>query len=116
MSTVKDSYVFNELMILTSPFATVVREALRIAIAEFLNARQVSDQWHSLAETIFATSLSGRDFPIGKLGGCVESIATPGGITEAGLSQSPQLVRGFHAVVEAMRVRANSLDDKETEV
>ena len=109
VSTVQDSAVFEELMILTSPFATVVRAALSSAIAEFLSGRQVSEEWHGLAETVAAISLSGQDFPIGKLGGGVEDVATPGGITEAGLSQSRQLVRGFLAVFKAMRVRADSL-------
>ncbi|MCW2079674.1 UNVERIFIED_ORG: pyrroline-5-carboxylate reductase [Bradyrhizobium japonicum] len=106
--TVQDDRQYNELTILTSPFATVIRTALRTAIAVFLDSRQENPKWQRVAESVTALSLSGHDFPIGHSGG-VDRIATPGGITEAGLSESRFLVQGLLAVMHAMRKRADAL-------
>ncbi|MGR9463076.1 hypothetical protein [Rhizobium leguminosarum] len=113
--TVEGDEAFEELMIFTSPLATVIRVALATAIAEFLEARHANRRWQRIAEVIAAHSLSGHDFPIG-LSNCVDHIATPGGITEAGLSESQALSQGVLAALHAMRNRADALGKVVTEI
>jgi pyrroline-5-carboxylate reductase len=106
--TISEDQAYEKLMILTSPFATVIRTALKSAIAGFLSSRRLSSEWQQVAERVTALSLSGYDFPIGQFDEA-ECIATPGGITEAGLEECHTLAQAFFAVIQAMQERADTL-------
>ncbi|NER94274.1 MAG: hypothetical protein F6J86_10605 [Symploca sp. SIO1B1] len=108
--SVDDECVFETIMHLTSPFSVVIRSALKHTIGNFLKSRSVHSKWQPIAESVMLTSLlSATSSPIEGSESGDEEVATPGGITEAGLLEVEKLMSGMLSVLSAMTRRADEL-------
>jgi pyrroline-5-carboxylate reductase len=90
---VEDEQTYEVVMYLASPFPVVVRRALGEAVAGILSRRGIDDRWQPVAERVLWEALSSMG-PTPARGGsdAVEAeVATPGGVTAAGLAEAGRL-------------------------
>lgn len=105
---VEDPDTFDEVKILTSPLAAVVRTALTNALMRYLDERSGHKSLQRSGFDAASLALTGR---VGTLGeACLKHdarIATPGGLTEAGLEMADSLSSTLLAVMKAIKYRAD---------
>lgn len=108
LTTVDCERAYSELMILTSPFAAVVRAAIARAITGYLQDRQADPDWLEMALDVASLSLAGTPGLLVHDQGDAGPIATPGGITEAGLAALPGISGSLQSALSMMRTRADA--------
>jgi pyrroline-5-carboxylate reductase len=98
---VDDERLFEIATHFGSPFAVVLRTALRETIAITFERQDIDARWRSLAERLLWQALSAhRAMQIpSEIHSLEREVATPGGITEAGLEHVSELSR---AMVETL--------------
>lgn len=109
---VENSAIYEEIMILTSPLAAVVRTALTQAITGFLDQRAAGPDAQGPALQAASLALTGQTGLLGEPEAAHEkTIATPGGLTEVGLDEAAQISEGLLTALRAMRRRADGLSE-----
>ncbi|WP_316227953.1 hypothetical protein [Bradyrhizobium sp. SZCCHNR3015] len=107
---VDDEAAFDVIMHLTSPFSVVTRVALKRAVGEFLTSKKVHPKWMPIAERVIWQALLTSPPSQGTAADSGETeVATPGGITEAGLREVETLSNSMLDVLSAMSRRADEL-------
>jgi pyrroline-5-carboxylate reductase len=92
---VEDERTYEVVMYLASPFPVVVRRAVGEAVAGILARRGIDERWQPVAERVMWEALSGMG-PTPARGGtdaAEAEVATPGGVTAAGLAEAGRLSR-----------------------
>lgn len=108
--SVDEEAAFDGVMHLTSPFSVTMRSAMKRAISDFLATRNVRPDWQPVAESIVWQALSaGQHQPPHDNSSGEAEVATPGGITEAGLREAGALSNAMVHVLSAMARRADEL-------
>jgi len=92
---VDDEQAFESLMYLTSPFPVVLRSALADAVASTLTQTGVAPKWQPLAERLLWEALSAMSAAQPRPESIEAAVATPGGVTAAGLEDVPAISRAL---------------------
>jgi pyrroline-5-carboxylate reductase len=97
-----DEQAFESIMYLTSPFPVVLRNALADAVAGVLTQRRVDPKWQPLAERVLWDALSSVASGRAQSDSLEGAVATPGGVTAAGIHEVPTISRVLQDALQIM--------------
>jgi pyrroline-5-carboxylate reductase len=111
---IDDEKIFELLLYFGSPFAVVLRRSLREMIASIFVDQNIQAEWQGVAETVLWEALTAMkpERNDEEVGAAEAEVATPGGITEAGLGKSKQLSEALADTILAMIRRKEQLRSK----
>lgn len=109
---VSDERTFEALMYLTSPFPVVLRSALADTVASTLAQGRIGPEWQPLAEQVLWLALSSVASTLAQSDSIEAEVATPGGVTAAGLHEVPTISRVLQDTLKIMMRHGRRLRDR----
>ena len=99
---VDDEQAFESIMYLTSPFPVVLRAAISDAVASMLTRGRIDHRWKPAAESVLWDAISSLASNCEQLNSIAGEVATPGGVTAAGLQEVPAVSRALQDALQIM--------------